>query len=283
MSFLSPPPEPSGDPPRRPAEWGTDRLPASATIWLPPGSPQHSRGDGSPLWRAARIVGFCALALVLVTVPVAWALRGAPPMQAEGGVVATPSSALDAARAAPSARPGASSPARASAAPGATAGATPAPILGAPSEPDLDAVDPQAPAAEQSPTGMPTVRVAPPPTAEALSEQIVVLTNDTRTANGLPALTVSACATQQATARTAVLVTEDRFEHDPLGPIIAQCDSGTVGENLSRGYADAQATVDGWMASPGHRANILNPAYTRIGVGCTNGPQGELCGQVFLG
>jgi uncharacterized protein YkwD len=37
------------------------------------------------------------------------------------------------------------------------------------------------------------------------------------------------------------------------------------------------------MDSEGHRANILGKQYTKIGVGCTKGPHGQLCGQVFLG
>jgi uncharacterized protein YkwD len=41
----------------------------------------------------------------------------------------------------------------------------------------------------------------------------------------------------------------------------------TWGENIAVGYPSASSVVAAWMASPGHRANILNPAYTRTGVG----------------
>jgi uncharacterized protein YkwD len=37
-------------------------------------------------------------------------------------------------------------------------------------------------------------------------------------------------------------------------------------ENLAFGF-DPAAVVAGWMASPGHRANILNPTYTETGAG----------------
>ena len=40
----------------------------------------------------------------------------------------------------------------------------------------------------------------------------------------------------------------------------------TWGENVAAGYRNASDVVDGWMNSPGHRANILNPGFTRIGV-----------------
>lgn len=41
----------------------------------------------------------------------------------------------------------------------------------------------------------------------------------------------------------------------------------TWGENIAVGYPSATSVFNAWMASSGHRANILNPAYTRTGVG----------------
>ena len=41
----------------------------------------------------------------------------------------------------------------------------------------------------------------------------------------------------------------------------------SAGENIAMGYRTPKAVVDGWMNSSGHRANILNKSYTRIGVG----------------
>jgi uncharacterized protein YkwD len=45
----------------------------------------------------------------------------------------------------------------------------------------------------------------------------------------------------------------------------------SAGENIAIGYASAAATMDGWMNSPGHRANILQPAFTHLGVGVSVG------------
>jgi MYXO-CTERM domain-containing protein len=45
-------------------------------------------------------------------------------------------------------------------------------------------------------------------------------------------------------------------------------ESGMIGENIASGYPDALAAVlYGWMCSPGHRANIMNPDYNELGVG----------------
>lgn len=38
------------------------------------------------------------------------------------------------------------------------------------------------------------------------------------------------------------------------------------GENLAKGYPTSEETVTAWMNSPGHKANILNPNFTYIGV-----------------
>lgn len=41
----------------------------------------------------------------------------------------------------------------------------------------------------------------------------------------------------------------------------------TVGENIAAGYSDAKSVMEGWMNSPGHRANILNSSYDQVGIG----------------
>lgn len=115
-----------------------------------------------------------------------------------------------------------------------------------------------------------------------LAARLVVLTNAERAKAGLEALAPSTCATAQAGARAAVLVAQGRFEHDPLGPVVAACGAGSVGENLALGYSTPEAMTAGWMASSGHRENILR-AYTSIGIGCVTGSAGVLCSQVFMG
>ena len=40
-----------------------------------------------------------------------------------------------------------------------------------------------------------------------------------------------------------------------------------VGENIAGGVPDAAGVVNGWLASPGHCANIMEPRFTEMGVG----------------
>lgn len=56
----------------------------------------------------------------------------------------------------------------------------------------------------------------------------------------------------------------------------------SVAENIAYGPVSVDELVNGWMRSPGHRANILNAAYTETGVGVARSRDGVLyyC-QVF--
>ncbi len=51
-----------------------------------------------------------------------------------------------------------------------------------------------------------------------------------------------------------------------------------MGENIASGQESADEVVDGWMASPGHCANIMDPNFTEIGVGYYDG---DIWTQVF--
>lgn len=55
----------------------------------------------------------------------------------------------------------------------------------------------------------------------------------------------------------------------------------TAGENIAYGQRTPQAVVNAWMNSSGHRANILNASYTKIGVGFV--AEGYYWTQMFIG
>jgi len=57
-----------------------------------------------------------------------------------------------------------------------------------------------------------------------------------------------------------VFVTATNYQYDRLG------------ENLAAGFADSQSTINGWMASPEHKENMLNSDYTEVGFGFANNP-----------
>ena len=109
------------------------------------------------------------------------------------------------------------------------------------------------------------------------------LVNRERAANGERALQPNAALRQSAQGHTDSMVAENYFEHDGPGgqtPLQRMRDAGyiyssqigyAIGENIGWGGAQLgtpKAVVAAWMASPGHRANILDPRYrdTAIGV-----------------
>ena len=58
----------------------------------------------------------------------------------------------------------------------------------------------------------------------------------------------------------------------------------TAGENIAKGQKNAEAVMNGWMNSAGHRSNILSSSYSRIGVGYAEDKNGTpLWVQIFAG
>ena len=111
-------------------------------------------------------------------------------------------------------------------------------------------------------------------TPEELAAEVVRLVNVERAKEGLAPLGTYDSLTRAAQIRAPEIVT--LFSHDrPDGTscFTAMDQTGakkgayTWGENIAAGNATAAATVEQWMNSPGHRANILNAKFTHIGVG----------------
>ena len=49
----------------------------------------------------------------------------------------------------------------------------------------------------------------------------------------------------------------------------------TLGENIAAGYPGINAVMDGWIASPGHCANLMNSGFAEVGVVCVPGVAGD--------
>ena len=58
----------------------------------------------------------------------------------------------------------------------------------------------------------------------------------------------------------------------------------TAGENIAKGQRTPQEVMNAWMNSSGHRANILNASFTKLGVGIAKDSNGRLYWtQMFIG
>lgn len=102
-------------------------------------------------------------------------------------------------------------------------------------------------------------------------------TNQQRANNGEAGLSENPQLDQAAQAKANDMAARDYWSHNtpdnqpPWSFITAAGYSyQTAGENLAYGYTTSDATIAGWMASPGHRANILNTSFTEVGFGIIN-------------
>jgi uncharacterized protein YkwD len=100
--------------------------------------------------------------------------------------------------------------------------------------------------------------------------------NRVRALHHLQPLRVSPSLERAARSYSLELLREDVFTHgDFAARIRLYSVPGTAaGENLAWGTgrrATASAVVAGWLASPGHRANVLRPGFRYVGVGAATG------------
>ena len=122
-----------------------------------------------------------------------------------------------------------------------------------------------------------------------LEPSVVQRINSIRNAHGLRSLTVAKRLTDAANRHARSMGAASYFRHELYTPTRATTwtsfgtwirwywpgpgySSWSAGENLAWGAPDISAsqTLSRWMASPGHRANILNPAWRNIGVGAVH-------------
>lgn len=112
--------------------------------------------------------------------------------------------------------------------------------------------------------------------SSSVAEEVVRLTNAEREENGCDPLRVDDRLTEAAQDHSDDMAARDYMAHETpegVGPAERARQAGYdafAGENVARGQRSAEAVVDAWMDSEGHRANILNCGSEAIGVGETD-------------
>ncbi|MGI5213641.1 CAP domain-containing protein [Plantactinospora sp. CA-290183] len=117
---------------------------------------------------------------------------------------------------------------------------------------------------------------------DSREEQVLTIVNRERAANGCGAVVRNDDLTEAAR-----LHSQDQGEHTNMSH--TGSDGSTfverarragyrspIGENVAMGYSSPAAVMDGWMNSPGHRANILNCDARAMGVGVATGADDRL-------
>jgi uncharacterized protein YkwD len=128
-------------------------------------------------------------------------------------------------------------------------------------------------------TAIPTPAATPSPAADstpvalsAWESRLVVLVNQARAEQGIAAVTAVPGATDVARRWTVRLASDQRLSHNPeLAAAMGRAGSGDwtwLAENVGMvGGGTADELFAAYMQSPPHRANILNPRATFIGMG----------------
>ena len=118
-------------------------------------------------------------------------------------------------------------------------------------------------------------------------KEVIRLVNQERTKNGLSPLTEDWQLSRVARFKSQDMKDNKYFSHtSPVygSPFEMIKNFGisykSAGENIAKGQATPGAVVNAWMNSSGHRANILNSTYTKIGVGYV--ADGKYWTQMFI-
>jgi len=113
--------------------------------------------------------------------------------------------------------------------------------------------------------------------------KLVELTNQERKKLDLAPLKLSLALTKIARGHSENMARQAKMEHvlDKKGPFDRLRDAGykyiKAGENIASGQGVTLATImKAWMDSKEHRANILLPDYTEIGLGIARDKTGQL-------
>lgn len=109
-------------------------------------------------------------------------------------------------------------------------------------------------------------------------DKVIAQTNSQRAKSGLQPVTYNPVLSDAARRKAADMFSAQYWAHtSPSGKEPwdfmreARYSYKVAGENLARDFLDTSSMVSAWMASPTHRANIMNPRYSDIGIAVVNG------------
>ncbi|VIG17622.1 sporulation protein [Clostridioides difficile] len=125
----------------------------------------------------------------------------------------------------------------------------------------------------------------------AYQKEVVDLVNIERSKAGLNPLTLDSSISNVATKKSQDMIDNNYFSHNSPtygSPFDMLKKFGisykTAGENIAMGQKTPKEVVNAWMNSEGHRKNIMNPNFSKIGVGVAQKSGGSIYWtQIFVG
>ena len=123
----------------------------------------------------------------------------------------------------------------------------------------------------------------PDTTSSAYESRLLRLVNSERARRGRRPLRLWSCADGYAKRWSVHLAHSSFLRHPSLATVKRSCRARWVGENIGYGNISADAMMRAWMASSGHRANILDARFTYIGLGAVRSGGHWYAVQEFIG
>ncbi|HBF8308781.1 TPA: sporulation protein [Clostridioides difficile] len=125
----------------------------------------------------------------------------------------------------------------------------------------------------------------------AYQKEVVDLVNIERAKAGLNPLTLDSSISNVATKKSQDMIDNNYFSHNSPtygSPFDMLKKFGisykTAGENIAMGQKTPKEVVNAWMNSEGHRKNIMNPNFSKIGVGVAQKSGSSIYWtQIFVG
>jgi uncharacterized YkwD family protein/spore coat assembly protein SafA len=118
---------------------------------------------------------------------------------------------------------------------------------------------------------------------KTIEQQVVDLVNKNRVSAGLAPLAANWELSRVARYKSQDMISKGYFGHQSptYGSPFTMMQSfglhfSAAGENIAYGQRSPQEVMTAWMNSSGHRANIMSPIYTQIGVGAAKTSSGTL-------
>ena len=109
--------------------------------------------------------------------------------------------------------------------------------------------------------------------------QIVSLVNEHRESVGLAPLEIVNIVSDEAEGHTDYMIEVGEPSHDNFAArysnLVKKVNAKSVGENVAYGYSTAEAVVNAWIKSEGHRRNIENVEYTSFGISTKQNSEGR--------
>lgn len=140
---------------------------------------------------------------------------------------------------------------------------------GSPAEPTPITPTPQTPTTPSPQTTTTTTQ---------FEQQVLQLVNKQRANVGQAALVMEDNLSKMAMVKAQDMYNNNYFDHNSptYGSPFDMMDKfqityNSAGENIAKGQTSPEQVMNDWMNSPGHRANILNSGFTKVGIAHYNG------------